>query len=692
MPRLMLCVYSILYYTPLFAHPSPTFFRYPIHPDSSGVTAQGFDTCGHPATFVKKLGNAQQSELAYSMCASADGNVYVAGRQDNNPMIAKITPDGEPIWVRNFPGNPNQRIGLAEIIEDSEGNLLICGTQGESPSSRRALAMRYDPIMDNVLWFKQYTIGRPDASGILEKTPGGNFLLRSNLTQLVNGVLKTRSELLELDRTTGNVVPTLAVRYVGDSNLRLESMVAHQGSLYGVGSWQMGLTQSMFAKISMTNGQPEWVQATNPDTTTSTPNAFSASDIAADGNLLIITGSGPKNPLDPAEGQYVYLEKRSAGGVLQWLKRYNFSMAPEDVVVLPNAYVIFGWISGNRWGMLKTDKNGNLLEAKTLSTAPTSPISVWYSNRQSQMLYIGNDLLMIDNDQNNPSNDILLVKTDLHYDLGDSCALLQQVPVTAITLPAKSVSITIPTEPSQAIATDAITTFHADVMEVNNICIQCLCDGQPDMVLSLQETSCSPGSATGMFNLCNVGASTLSGSVIIGVYDANPLLYPAQLLQLVTTGTISLSPDSCRLAVVPYPSGLGLTKLYTLVGIGTNTASQTPISLNNFPFPNGFTECNYANNLDSFEVVLPAPQKPDLGPDRSICQGQTTTLHAGTGYAAYHWLNGPASQSFTVTTTGEYIVEVTDACGRQLRDTARVTVFSPFFKPTPSSSIRATLL
>ena len=172
-------------------------------------------------------------------------------------MIAKLTLDGEPVWMRSFPGNPNEPINLAEIIEDSEGKILICGTQGSSPSSRRSIVLRYDPDLDVVLWYKQMLVDHPEVSGVLEKSPGGNFILRTNSRQFINNGIKQRSELIELDRLTGALVPGgISLRYAGQPNLRFENMVKIQENLYGVGQWWVGsASQTMLTKLSATNRQ-----------------------------------------------------------------------------------------------------------------------------------------------------------------------------------------------------------------------------------------------------------------------------------------------------------------------------------------------------------------------------------------------------------------------------------------------------
>lgn len=55
--------------------------------------------------------------------------------------------------------------------------------------------------------------------------------------------------------------------------------------------------------------------------------------------------------------------------------------------------------------------------------------------------------------------------------------------------------------------------------------------------------------------------------------------------------------------------------------------------------------------------VLLSPQ-PDLGPDRSVCSGETTVLNAGIPEAEYLWSTGATTQSVAVTEGGLYWVEV----------------------------------
>jgi hypothetical protein len=53
----------------------------------------------------------------------------------------------------------------------------------------------------------------------------------------------------------------------------------------------------------------------------------------------------------------------------------------------------------------------------------------------------------------------------------------------------------------------------------------------------------------------------------------------------------------------------------------------------------------------------------DLGPDTSLCDGETITLDAGAGFVSYEWSTSETSQTLEVGLPGDYIVTVTDQLG-----------------------------
>ncbi|MCC6461213.1 MAG: HYR domain-containing protein [Saprospiraceae bacterium] len=651
--------------------------------DSIAVPDQLCNTCEDPTTFVKKLGSPQRTELGFGMCHASDGTLYVLGRQDNKVMISKITPNGEPLWTRNFPGSSNAPIGMAEIIEDSEGKLVICGTQEASFFNRRILLMRYDPVSGDVLWYKHIgsANSHPEALGVMEKTPGGNYLVSRQRERVVSGVLRSWAEIQEIDRLSGlDAVPGgLRLSFPGNPGLRFESMVIHQGSIYAAGYAQSTLVKPLFAKIDLASTNVDWALQTTPDSTHLTGAAHR--DLIVDNNLFVLAGDLQKSATDSAQGRVVYLEKHAADGALLWVRSYDIDMRPEDVLALPDAYIVFGKLSDNRYGMFKTDKNGNLLLAKTLFTAAAPATSTRFNSRQSQLLRSGNFLLMLDHDQSaNGLSDILLLKTDLNFHLDDPCSLLNPAAVGQSVLPAKIGAMPLTKITLSTGLADAGVSLSPDPLAVRKLCPECPCTDKPDITYQVDSVYCSPTlGPVANVRICNLGALAPPSGFYLNFYDKNPLEGPATLL-FSTLDQDKPAPGACIEYALPLDAAwLQFSKIYTLVGVKDDV--PTPVSLDGFPYPDGFAECDYVNNLDSFDLHLLAPQKPDLGPDRSICPGQNTLLDAGSGYASYLWQNGPATQTFPVSASGAYVVAVTDDCGRTLRDTVQVTVL-PLPAPT----------
>jgi hypothetical protein len=76
---------------------------------------------------------------------------------------------------------------------------------------------------------------------------------------------------------------------------------------------------------------------------------------------------------------------------------------------------------------------------------------------------------------------------------------------------------------------------------------------------------------------------------------------------------------------------------------------------------------------DSYRIVVNPLPEVNLGPDQSICQGNTAILDAGT-QTSYLWSNGSTDQTISVTEAGAYWVTVTNEFGCVKSDTANVIV------------------
>jgi gliding motility-associated-like protein len=87
---------------------------------------------------------------------------------------------------------------------------------------------------------------------------------------------------------------------------------------------------------------------------------------------------------------------------------------------------------------------------------------------------------------------------------------------------------------------------------------------------------------------------------------------------------------------------------------------------------------NFTSDTLTQTIYIPASiTKPNLGPDRGICQGDTVKLHALQPGATYEWQDSLTTDSvFTVTQPGTYWVQVSNGCGIQ-SDSVTFTLNQP---------------
>ncbi|MCH8317915.1 MAG: hypothetical protein IIA88_05370, partial [Bacteroidetes bacterium] len=81
----------------------------------------------------------------------------------------------------------------------------------------------------------------------------------------------------------------------------------------------------------------------------------------------------------------------------------------------------------------------------------------------------------------------------------------------------------------------------------------------------------------------------------------------------------------------------------------------------------------FSGLIDTIILTISQPTV-NLGPDDTICSGDTVILNAGSGFSGYLWQDGSTDSTFTTDTAGTFYVTVTDAFGCTDSDTIFVTV------------------
>ncbi|MEQ1744076.1 MAG: HYR domain-containing protein [Saprospiraceae bacterium] len=628
------------------------------------------DSC-QPNTFLKVYGEIIKQDNIAALRAAPDGNIYVAGGKADGYAIGKMTPEGNMIWLRSITGAIQNRTFVTEIIVDSEGMIAGCGRMGSN--SNETIAFRYNPVTNQTLWERRLGNNNPTDGGILEKKPGGNFLIYQSPQTSPLGYKS--GELLELSRTTGQVVPAFGKRYAQQINQVFAGMVLHEDALYATGHtdsllpFNQSARRMTLTKLDANTGNVLWTRlGLTPWSQTS---HFRGIDLIVDDNSLIVLSHGIETSntiTGPGKEIPVYLHKTTLDGQVLWAQKYLLSEVPREVVAVPDGYVIF---CGNiKRILLKTDKAGNLLFAKALNTPDY--FSAGYEDWQkNQIERVGSYLYITDftAKANTAGQFTTVLKTDLNLGMEFNCDLeFLAVSDTTMTIPvlfAAQQTVTISPASAQAVTLNNAPGSIA-VHQACPFCPDPPCTDKPDITFQIESVGCD-SAAFITYRLCNTGKQPFAGTLQVGVYDTNPTTSAATLLDLFFLPNLNLPPDSCQTGTLKNLAYWGnYSKVYTLAGI--ESGQSTPVDPAGFPY-NGIAECDYANNLDSLNFQYPPAPLLNLGPNTDICPGDSLLLGTGlNGFVSYTWQDGSHGSTFWVKGEGFFTLNTVDGCGRTASD------------------------
>lgn len=636
--------------------------------------------CPHP-TFFKLLGTETGTEYGTVLCNARDGNLFLAGRNGNKSFIQKTSPAGDVIWYKEFQINPFEPINLIQLIEDSEGMLVGCGTQSQFAGVTRSFVFRYDPVADVLLWSHPYASANPVAAGVLEKSPGSSFLLYQNLNpaNLDNDV-----EILDLDRATGNIIQAFASRYQFLSQDGIRKMLTVNGSVFALGYLTVQANPTADARrvwlsrIDPINGMPIWSQVGHLDTSAHAD--FIPRDMVADGDSLVSVYVGDEDTDDLTPSSFVYVQKTDLNGQLIWLKKYDISTLSASLMVVADGYIISGQRQfGSRYFAVKIDKNGNIIWGKQLNYGPTASLNTSTIGPNISAA-IGDSLYFTGIAAGNIP-DVIFWKMMSDGTMIDSCGYLDTFAVQGTpVLDPVITQINVNELLSSAEANNSNFTLTSNSLEEKMLCPDCSvpnpCPEGHDFVADIESVACSNGFVRLNFSVCDLRGGALP-DLDVTFYNGNPYLSNVDKLGVYHyNGSGTDSCASLQIANLDNFFGAGVISDGVVIYAVANDFGTvaTPFL---FPddFPIGeFEECDYFNNADSLVIDLPSVPTLSLGPDQNICSNQQAILDAGAGYFKYQWSNGATTQFNSISFAGQYRLTVTDFCGYRQFDTINITV------------------
>lgn len=451
------------------------------------------DSCETAASFLKKYGEPDKYDAGNVLCASADGNLYIAGEKEGECLLMKVSPSGKVLWSRVFRPDPLLHTHISWLIEDSEGMLAGCGIVGEGDINLKSYAFRYNPATGNMMWSKIMKQESPEAYRILEINPGGNFLLLTSpqLTLDVDDV-----EMWELNRQTGVLAGGLTRRYNFGISDVFTGMVIHDGAIYATGRHIPGFpppsttkkSRMGLSKIDLATGVPVWSRLSHIDTG-KVANLY-GQDLLVRDDAVMVLYTGPDSA-DLSLSAAFFLQKTSLDGDLLWIKRYSLPGATgveaNQILEMSDGYMLVAraYPGVSDWDMLmvKTDFDGNILWAKSV------PIASFSGAGSSNLLgfrrlaaCVNDTVYLTAAAAGGFPADLLLLKMTPAGEAGDSCALIQTVHLEVKTVPAPvNIPVNLIFNKFFGQMINAPAAVSPAPMPASTLCVRCSCTDSLDL-------------------------------------------------------------------------------------------------------------------------------------------------------------------------------------------------------------------
>lgn len=174
--------------------------------------------------------------------------------------------------------------------------------------------------------------------------------------------------------------------------------------------------------------------------------------------------------------------------------------------------------------------------------------------------------------------------------------------------------------------------------------------------------------------IANTCGSVLSSTAVVNILSVPqaPVIAANGPTTICSTGSVTLSSD-----VQPNYLWSNGESTQNIIVNSTNNYFVTTTAVNG---------CTATSNIISVNVQDP-PIATDLGGPYVQCGG-SITLDAGNANigASYLWSNGETSQTISVSTSGNYSVQISNACGSVTSTTANITLFSAPNAPVISAN------
>jgi gliding motility-associated-like protein len=605
-------------------------------------------------TFVSSFGAPGIDETGANVLLLSNGNLLLTGQSDNLLHFIETTPFGDLVRQQQWPAGIDN-VEITDLRQDSDGMLIGAGRAG-GPTTASGFAFRYDYANNQMLWWQQIA-NNLFGQSIIEPVAGGDFVFTAN--HAVSSPAPGFGEDISwksLDRNTGQPTSNISANFdLGISETFFQT-IFHNNKFYHTGRYSTsssaGSFRSGISRFSV-DGQEEWSNLYHVPLNASA--RLYGQDLDIDDNHLINLSAGDGNGTSSTNTTF-FISKVDLEGELIWVKEYDIPSMDneyaEELVVVNDGFIILGQNrSGNQQIFLtKTDKAGNVLWNRVSTTGGENSLTRF---GKSQLIPLGSGVVFSgsSNALNNDNTlDLLLVRTNAQGEVLADCWSNEQVEINVITL-----------DDGVGVAIDLLD--YTGSLQFNAT--------QPELLelpLALNETC-----LTSCDEICGNGTDD-DGDGLVDCDDPDLAddccCYAPPVLELGEDIVV------CENGVIVLDAGPGFTS-YLWSDLTTEQTLTTT-----FPGEYSVTVTDQCGNTqsDTLLITVDPASEVDLGPDVTLCAGETLTLMVD-GFASYEWFpvggfdcNTCPTVVFTANADTEIIIVATNAAGCISTDTLLVTI------------------
>ena len=386
-----------------------------------------------------------QDNFAWDITPAANGGYYLGGHWGGKAAIWHFGEADQLIWTKTFEGLTGNYPFINILMEDSQGNLIAVGRTAETPANNADnFVISYAPSQESINWIRVFPGNDHTRFDEVIELSNGDLLI--NGTQGPFGEFGGHDQfLLKLDPATGTQL-NYSIFSLGQTDI-IEQVVEYEDKLYFTGSLRSGGLGGIRFSLSSLDLDLE-----NLNWNYVYPYSMGAANARLYGQELLIESdhifalSHGSIISDNASDYSIQFSKVDLNGELIWSKNlyhnHGYNLTANQIISIESGFLLIGRyvdFEGQFHIMvIQVDKNGEIMGAITLDGDASFKFGRGFINEDR--LILGGYIAQMPN----PDPDLFIAKIKIgDGNLLETCDYIESIDIISQDIPGAAGYITV---------------------------------------------------------------------------------------------------------------------------------------------------------------------------------------------------------------------------------------------------------